>query len=70
MYGYPYDPSDRRREDLNADDKVLRVVRGGSWLSSRDAARCACRDRFHPRIRNDYIGFRVALRAVPARHEH
>jgi formylglycine-generating enzyme required for sulfatase activity len=61
-FAYPYDPSDQRRENLTADDSVLRVVRGGSWLSPREWARCACRDRFQPHRRNDYVGFRVMLR--------
>jgi formylglycine-generating enzyme required for sulfatase activity len=62
-FAYPYDPSDERRENLTADDSVLRVVRGGSWLSPREWARCACRDRFQPHRRNDYVGFRMMLRA-------
>jgi formylglycine-generating enzyme required for sulfatase activity len=60
-FRYPYDPADRRREDLAASDEVLRIVRGGSWLNPLESARCACRDRFYPNLRNDYVGFRVAL---------
>lgn len=48
-FAYPYDPDDTKREDLNAGNAVLRVVRGGSWHSGRGrAARCAGRDRNHP----------------------
>jgi formylglycine-generating enzyme required for sulfatase activity len=42
-FGYPYDPDDGKREALDAGNNVLRVVRGGSWLSVRLASRCAVR---------------------------
>ena len=54
---YPYDPSDGR-EDLGA--KGRRVLRGGSWFSRQNLARCAFRDRDGPGGRGDSVGFRVA----------
>ncbi|MEF8755621.1 MAG: formylglycine-generating enzyme family protein [Accumulibacter sp.] len=47
-FRYPYDASDRLREDPDASDEVWRVVRGGSWLDLRDHARCGFRDRYPP----------------------
>ncbi len=46
-YPYPYDPADGR-EDTAAADRVLRVVRGGSFNYDRDFVRCAYRDGDHP----------------------
>ena len=34
-FAYPYDPDDSNREDLNAGNDVLRVVRGGAWDDDR-----------------------------------
>jgi formylglycine-generating enzyme required for sulfatase activity len=39
------------------DDKDTKVLRGGSWLGTRDSARCANRFRGDPG--ND-VGFRCA----------
>ncbi|MCB0020484.1 MAG: SUMF1/EgtB/PvdO family nonheme iron enzyme, partial [Anaerolineales bacterium] len=41
-YVYPYRPDDGR-EDIEAADKIRRVVRGGSWYADRDFARVAYR---------------------------
>ena len=38
-----------------------RVLRGGSWIHDANYCRSACRISAGPSIRNDYIGFRVAL---------
>ena len=62
---YPYRPDDAQREALDAGNKVLRVVRGGSWGFRRDYARCAFRFRYPPGARFDLLGFRVVLRAAP-----
>ncbi|MBL8425746.1 MAG: SUMF1/EgtB/PvdO family nonheme iron enzyme [Candidatus Accumulibacter phosphatis] len=43
--------------DPGGDDG--RVVRGGSWGSAREYARCAFRFGPHPGDRYDYLGFRV-----------
>ena len=44
---YPYQPG-KEREDLAAGDKVLRVLRGGSFDSEADYARCAARSGARP----------------------
>ncbi len=62
---YPYDARDRKREDLNAPEDVLRVVRGGSWRFHRDVARCAFRGWLLPGARDGSCGFRVVLRSSP-----
>ncbi|MEF8713820.1 MAG: SUMF1/EgtB/PvdO family nonheme iron enzyme [Accumulibacter sp.] len=62
---YPYDARDLKREDLDASDDVYRVVRGGSWNLLRVLARCACRYRIHPGVRDGDLGFRVVLRSSP-----
>ncbi|MBN8517176.1 MAG: SUMF1/EgtB/PvdO family nonheme iron enzyme [Candidatus Accumulibacter sp.] len=64
-FGYPYDPSDVQRENLDAPDEVWRVVRGGSWSGRRDLARCAVRDCGRPSYWLGYSGFRVLLRRSP-----
>ena len=62
-FPYPYNPGDRKREDLNAENDVIRVVRGGSFFDPHDDARCACRGRNHPDNRYYHLGFRVVLRS-------
>jgi iron(II)-dependent oxidoreductase len=59
-YVYPYDCEDGR-EDTEADNEMLRVLRGGSWISNRTYARCAFRLRGHPHFGRDNIGFRVVV---------
>ena len=55
---YPY-VADPRREDPERVD-ARRVVRGGSWGSSRGNARCACRGHFVvPGARSYYLGLRL-----------
>jgi formylglycine-generating enzyme required for sulfatase activity len=56
-FGYPY-RADDGREDLQSND--LRMLRGGSWLNSRDNARCASRIGINPDNRLNFVGFRVA----------
>lgn len=38
-----------------------RVLRGGSWGNSSRFCRSACRIRFEPRFRGEYLGFRVVV---------
>ena len=59
-FKYPYEPADGR-EDLKADEKVLRVLRGGSYFVDSGAVRCAVRVRFDPDVRHGDVGFRVVL---------
>ncbi|MCP4657723.1 MAG: SUMF1/EgtB/PvdO family nonheme iron enzyme, partial [bacterium] len=59
-FHYPYDSCDGR-EDMEASEKYLRVLRGGSFLFIRRVARCAFRYWFGPRGRRGDGGFRVVL---------
>ncbi len=56
--GYPYRPADGR-EDLEASG--ARMLRGGSYDSPRQAARCTERLPVEPHARVPMIGFRIAL---------
>jgi formylglycine-generating enzyme required for sulfatase activity len=62
---YPYDARDLKREDLDASNDVMRVVRGGSSGDRRGGARCAFRLGLHPVLRLVSLGFRVVLRSSP-----
>jgi len=55
---YPYDPDDGR-ENLAAEDTVLRVLRGGAFFNFDNQVRCAYRHANEPNFRDDNIGFRV-----------
>ncbi|TEU10758.1 MAG: TIR domain-containing protein [Anaerolineales bacterium] len=59
-FKYPYDAADGR-EDLDAPDSVLRVLRGGAFSYLRGLVRCAYRHRSYPHYFSGYIGFRVVL---------
>ncbi len=63
VFNYPYKPDDGR-ENLKADDHLLRVLRGGSFVRNRDYARCACRDWNYPSKRFSNIGFRIMVSPV------
>jgi formylglycine-generating enzyme required for sulfatase activity len=54
---YPYDPSDGR-EDARATGR--RILRGGCYANPHGFARCACRFRLPPNVRNPFLGFRLA----------
>ena len=58
-FKYPYDPADGR-EDLDAPDSVLRVLRGGAFLYDVGFVRCACRFRDSPGYFNRSYGFRLS----------
>jgi formylglycine-generating enzyme required for sulfatase activity len=62
-FEYPY-RSDDGRESGDADDEVLRVVRGGSFGHASGACRCAYRDGNGPYSRVDNVGFRVLASPV------
>ena len=55
---YPYDPHDGR-EDPNASGR--RILRGGCYANPHGYARCACRFRLLPTVRNEFLGFRLAI---------
>lgn len=53
---YPYGASDGR-EDPHAEGR--RIARGGCFANPHGYARCACRFRFAPTMRNPFLGFRL-----------
>ena len=57
---YPYGPEDGR-ETLQRDQVDWTVVRGGSWIFSKDYMRCGARSRYLPDFDYYFNGFRVAL---------
>jgi formylglycine-generating enzyme required for sulfatase activity len=60
---YPYDSTDGR-EDLDASDQALRVVRGGAFFFQADRARCAYRDWLNPSPHDVNPGFRVVAAPI------
>ena len=60
-FGHPYDPKDGR-ENLEAGDDFLRVVRGGAFYYAAADARCAARRDWYTRYRDGGDGgFRVVV---------
>jgi formylglycine-generating enzyme required for sulfatase activity len=59
---YPYKPKDGR-ENLEAGDDVLQILRGGAADVDRNSARCTFRSWSDPDDRWDDIGFRVCVAA-------
>jgi toxoflavin biosynthesis protein ToxD len=53
---YPYRPDDGR-EDAQAAGR--RILRGGCYANPHGFARCACRFRLAPPVRNEFLGFRL-----------
>ena len=62
-FKYPY-RFDDGRENLEAGDEGLRVLRGGSWGLDRHFARCSARYWYIPDYRFDFFGFRVVVSPV------
>lgn len=54
---YPYRPGDGRERP---DAPGRRILRGGCYANPHGYARCACRFRLAPAVRNDFLGFRLA----------
>jgi formylglycine-generating enzyme required for sulfatase activity len=54
---YPYAANDGR-EDPRAAGR--RILRGGCYANPHGFARCACRFRLLPTVRNPFMGFRLA----------
>jgi len=59
-YGYPYDPADGR-EETEAGNGVLRVLRGGAFFYDSLYARAAHRVKSYPDYRVRTRGFRVCV---------
>jgi toxoflavin biosynthesis protein ToxD len=57
---YPY-AADDGREDPRAPGR--RILRGGCYANPHGYARCACRFRLLPAVRNPFMGFRLARNA-------
>jgi formylglycine-generating enzyme required for sulfatase activity len=57
---YPYKEDDGRN---NSDGTDVRMVRGGSWYTDRNSARCAYRYWYNPVSRYVDVGFRCASAA-------
>jgi formylglycine-generating enzyme required for sulfatase activity len=55
---YPY-TTNGERERLDASGR--RIARGGCYANPQGFARCACRFRFSPTVRTQFLGFRLAL---------
>jgi formylglycine-generating enzyme required for sulfatase activity len=58
-YRYPYDSADGR-ENSDAPETVMRIVRGGSFRDDATRMRCTYRDWRYPFYRSNAIAFRVA----------
>jgi serine/threonine-protein kinase len=63
---FPYSRDETARENIEAGEDVLRVVRGGSWFTDLNAARCAYCYWLRPERRSANIGFRVVWRSALA----
>ena len=59
-FQYPYNPDDGR-ENLEASNDVLRVLRGGSFDFSMRRVRCAYRGWSYPNLFGWSYGFRVVV---------
>ncbi|HEX9869624.1 MAG TPA: SUMF1/EgtB/PvdO family nonheme iron enzyme, partial [Candidatus Tectomicrobia bacterium] len=59
-FTYPYHPGDGR-ENREASENTLRVLRGGAFYYRRGLVRCAYRDRYFSVGRGRYLGFRVGV---------
>lgn len=55
---YPYRPDDGREDEWA---KGRRILRGGCYANPIGFARCACRFRLDPKVRNEFTGFRLAV---------
>ena len=60
---YPYEPTDGR-ENLEAGEEDLRVLRGGAFVGTRSLIRCTYRLRCLPDTRNIDVGFRVVVSPI------
>jgi formylglycine-generating enzyme required for sulfatase activity len=54
-------PFEAQTNPKGPETGVLRVLRGGSWISIEKNVRAAYRSYFHPDYRYDHIGFRCVV---------
>lgn len=59
---YPYDATDGRED---GDTAGRHILRGGCYANPQGYARCACRFRLPPAVRNEFLGFRLARSEKP-----
>ncbi len=59
-YQMPYQPEDGR-EELEGDDSIWRVWKGGSYFDDGSWLRCAYRSWYYPDGWDYYLGFRVCV---------
>ncbi len=59
-FEYPYQIGDGR-ENIHAPDKILRVIRGGSFYHDEEKISCTSRDAEKPNAEQDHIGFRLVI---------
>jgi len=57
---YPHIQNDGR-ENMDTNNKGLRIMRGGSWHYCSDYCRVSARHYHREHLMYDYVGFRVAL---------
>lgn len=62
---YIDDPTDAAHEKRDASNDIYQVMRGGSWSSPPDCARCSIGYRILVRYPSYELGFRVVLRVAP-----
>ena len=65
QFKYPYTLRDGR-EDMHTADKMLKVIRGGSFYSTAEEIQCSHRGAAFPDKRYNHIGFRIVI-AAPAK---
>ncbi len=61
---YPYDTAEDEWSSDYLAEIGLRVLRGGSWDSLQDDARCACRIRDENLFRYSLVGYRVVVSPI------
>jgi len=60
-FTYPYCERLQQREDLKANNRLFRIIRGGSWNFDLWFARCATRGWSLPNTKDSSYGFRISL---------
>ena len=60
-YGEKYYANSDKTDPRGPGSGTLRVVRGGSWLSSPQDCRSALRHGYEPDVRTSVVGFRVCV---------